>query len=436
MKESLKKPLLFLVIVVIGSVMVLFDIPLLILLPLLIIIGFATLLALGSITIAEIRAGISGLGKSGLLKRLNEIKFFEKKPGGVATAPVKSVPKADAKTDIRKDGGQKSGVRGHISAFVSSVRSLGAVMHQRSKKERKVEDINKLLDRTVSEKVPEPSPAKPAPAAAPPKPAAAGGGAASDDPFVSLSGDEFDEELLKGLGDDMGTATPTAPEPAAPAAPAASLSMPDLPDVGVEADLPVPELDIDAVAGDILKQAGEEAETLPIAKAPESKEGEETAEINAEFGDLENLSLDDIDFGEAEAVEAAEEVAPAGQPAAASPQAASGAGSDAVKTAWVPSDAPKDAAAGAEDEVSTQADMAAFASGAGTDEDLLSSIASDVKRTKKEQDISLVRELKDFRAPASEIEQELGGMFERMNLAQETQKKKTTPKPSPSKTKK
>jgi hypothetical protein len=376
------------------------------------------------------------VGKSGFLKRLNEIKFFEKKSAGVAPVPVKSVPKAEAKTDIRKDAGQKTGIRGHISAFVSSVRSLGSVMQQRSRKERKVEDINKLLDRTVSEKVPEPSPAKPAPAAAPPKPAAAGGGAASDDPFVSLSGDEFDEELLKGLGDDMDTATPTAPEPAAPAAPAASLSMPDLPDVGVEADLPAPELDIDAVAGDILKQAGEEAESLPIVKAPESKEGEETAEINAEFGDLENLSLDDIDLGEAEAVEAAEEVAPAGQPAAASPQAASGAGSDAVKTAWVPSDAPKDAAAGAEDEVSTQADMAAFASGAGTDEDLLSSIASDVKRTKKEQDISLVRELKDFRAPASEIEQELGGMFERMNLAQETQKKKTSPKPSPSKTKK
>lgn len=76
-----------------------------------------------------------------------------------------------------------------------------------------------------------------------------------------------------------------------------------------------------------------------------------------------------------------------------------------------------------EDEVSTQADMAAFAGGGGGDEDLLSSLAADVKHVKKEQDISLLRELKDFRAPAAEIEKELGGMYERMNLAQQTKKK-------------
>jgi hypothetical protein len=76
-----------------------------------------------------------------------------------------------------------------------------------------------------------------------------------------------------------------------------------------------------------------------------------------------------------------------------------------------------------EDEVSTQADMAAFAGGSGGDDDLLSSLASDVKHVKKDQDLSLLRELKDFRAPASEIEKELGGMYERMNLAQQTKKK-------------
>jgi hypothetical protein len=67
--------------------------------------------------------------------------------------------------------------------------------------------------------------------------------------------------------------------------------------------------------------------------------------------------------------------------------------------------------------------MAAFAGGSGGDEDLLSSIASDVKHTKKEQDLSLLRDLKDFRAPAAEIEQELGGMYERMSLPQQTKKK-------------
>jgi hypothetical protein len=88
----------------------------------------------------------------------------------------------------------------------------------------------------------------------------------------------------------------------------------------------------------------------------------------------------------------------------------------------VPSDAPKDANE-LEDEVSTQADMAAFAGGSTGDEDLLSSIASDVKHVAKEQDLSLLRDLKDFRAPASEIENELGGMYERMNRAQQTKRK-------------
>jgi hypothetical protein len=62
--------------------------------------------------------------------------------------------------------------------------------------------------------------------------------------------------------------------------------------------------------------------------------------------------------------------------------------------------------------------MASFASGAGgTDEDLLSSIASDVKTVKKEKDLSLLRELKDFKAPASQIEDELQGMFDQISTA-------------------
>jgi predicted nucleic acid-binding Zn-ribbon protein len=79
-----------------------------------------------------------------------------------------------------------------------------------------------------------------------------------------------------------------------------------------------------------------------------------------------------------------------------------------------------------EDQVSTQADMAAFAGGASSDEDMLSSLASDVKHIKKDKDISLLRELKDFRAPANEIEQELSGVYERMSST-EKNKKKTPP---------
>jgi hypothetical protein len=415
MKESLKKPLLFAVIVVVGSVLVLFDIPLVILLPLILLVGFGTLLALGSITVAEIRNGIAGIGKTGILRRLNDIKFFEKKAADTKK-PTPPVPvKTEVKKETRKAGEAKPGIAAHISAFFSSIGSLGSVLKQRSRQEKKVEDINKLLDKTVSEKVSAPPPAGTAPAM-PAGGSGTGPNKASDldDPFMSLSGDEFDEGLLEGLGDDDGLlASPPAPETAAPGA----LSMPDMTEGG--SDLPEPELDISSAAGDILKEAKENA-----GGGLEEFSGLDGGDLSDEdFGDLDGLSLDDVE-PDAESGEgtAAAPVPGAPSPDTPAPSAAPAADSNAVKTAWIPSDAPKDAGE-AEDEVSTQADMAAFAGGSGGDEDLLSSIASDVKHVKKEQDLSLLRELKDFRAPANEIEKELGGMYERMNLAQQTKKK-------------
>jgi hypothetical protein len=49
-------------------------------------------------------------------------------------------------------------------------------------------------------------------------------------------------------------------------------------------------------------------------------------------------------------------------------------------------------------------------------EDLLSSLASDVRYVKKERDLSLLRELKDFKAPANEIDNELKETYERLIL--------------------
>jgi hypothetical protein len=232
---------------------------------------------------------------------------------------------------------------------------------------------------------------------------------------MSLSSDEFDAGLLEGLGDDDDgvMAAPQAPEAGAPEA----LSMPDL--EGGGSDLPAPSLDISSATGDILKGAGDSAEG-----GLEEFSGIDGGDLSdADFGDLDGLSLDDAEI-EAEAGDGAA-AAPASSspsPETPGPAAAPATDSTAVKTAWIPSDAPKDAGE-TEDEVSTQADMAAFAGGSGGDDDLLSSIASDVKHVKKEQDLSLLRELKDFRAPAAEIEGELGGMFERLSQAQKTRPK-------------
>jgi hypothetical protein len=72
--------------------------------------------------------------------------------------------------------------------------------------------------------------------------------------------------------------------------------------------------------------------------------------------------------------------------------------------------------------------MAAFSGGAGaSDADMLSSLAADVKHVKVEKNFSLLRELKDFKAPASEIESELTDMYTRMDSIKKTQNNKTPP---------
>jgi hypothetical protein len=94
-----------------------------------------------------------------------------------------------------------------------------------------------------------------------------------------------------------------------------------------------------------------------------------------------------------------------------------------VKTAWIPSPAPEEAG-GMEDQISTLSDMAKFSGGASaSDEDMLSSLASDIKRVIKEKDVSLLRDLKDFKAPATDIENELTEMSDRLKASTGRKKK-------------
>ena len=174
----------------------------------------------------------------------------------------------------------------------------------------------------------------------------------------------------------------------------------------------MPPMDFSAEAGDIIK------ENAPGLEEFSGMDGGES--IDADFGDLDNLNLDDVTLEEDGVTAEQSSMEPAAAPAAAAPAAGSSPAVKEIKTDWIQSDAPKEGG----DDVSTHADMAAFSAGAtGTDEDLLSSIASDVKHTKKEKDVSLLRELKDFKAPAEEIEQELTQMYQRLDAAKEKTRK-------------
>ncbi|PKL70526.1 MAG: hypothetical protein CVV30_04010 [Methanomicrobiales archaeon HGW-Methanomicrobiales-1] len=401
MKDSLRRPILFAVIVITGSILILFDIPIIVMIPIVLIVGFAILLILGAITIAEIKTGLGNLKKKstpGQKDKAQPVKTAAKQPG--------------------KKPDKKTGIGFHITSFVSSIKSLGTLLKERSKRGKKVEDINMMLDKTVSEKVVKSSASASGGnggGSSVPLPSGGAGGMTKDqDPFLSLSEDEFDMGLLDSL-DDQDSPVTTAGITDSPDA-----SIPDTMSLETnEPDIPLPSLDVDDVAGDILKDNAEGLDEFGDLGSIES--------LDSDFGDLENLSLDDVDLDEDGQEEPGQSPETPDADAPVKAVTITEPGKDEVKTEWIKSDAPKDASQ-FEDQISTQSDMAAFAGGGGSDADLLSSLASDVKHVKVEKNLSLLRELKDFKAPASDVESELSDMFTRMSAIQKTEKKEVPPK--------
>lgn len=428
MRKEIRRIVLFCTILTVGLLVIALDVTFIQLLAIIFAMAILLPFLLGLITIDEIRSAFSEfkeqrLKKISILKKLDEIKFFEKKAGPKPELPPRPAsipaPKPAQQPDQGTGSARSLPFSAQIGSFVASIKSLGAVIQEKTRRERKVSDINKMLDTAVSTKADKPAapstPAAPAAGASLPAPGGAGAAVVDEtDPFLSLSGDDFDTGLLDGLDDEEGGLSPAEPSAgpgSAPseAAPAADSGLP-------EPELSSPTDDLDAAANDILKAHGGD-EGLDAFSGLESG-----GDTDSDLGDLDNISLDDVDLdaeldeeGMDDGGAAAEE--PAAPPAPA-PAAAPAAGEPpgAVKTAWIPSDAPKDTDMMQQDQIGTQADMASFAGGAsGSDEDLLSSIASDVKTTVKQKDLSLLRELKDFKAPADQIEKELTDMYQKMS---------------------
>jgi len=424
MKESLRRIILFAVIVITGSVMILFDVPLIFLIPLILVVGFIVLLLLGTITVADIRGAFTrkktkNVKKISLIQRLNDMKFFEKKPvkpGTTLAAPEKknNQPKSNGKSPLTAvSTAKKPGAVSHLRSFFTSLGSLRSILKERSKQAKKVEHIDELLDKAVSEKV-ERSALTTAGKGIDiktPSPGSAAGPAIKDreneqDPFLSLSGDEFDPSLLDGIND------PESP---------GSASFGQIPESGAkstgstitmsEPEIPLPSLDIDSEADSILKNSEMDLEEFSGLEGVKS--------MDQDFSDLDNVNLDDIDLD----VDLEEEIPPS-EGAPASPAESK---KVTVNADWIASDAPKGADLPGK-QVSADKDMASFAGGAsGSDADMLSSLASDVKYVAKEQNLSLLRDLKDFKAPASEIEKELQYVHDWMKAGQSSEKKTTLP---------
>lgn len=390
MKESVRRLILFIVIVGLGSVLIFANLPLIVMLPLVVVAGVVLLLVLGAVTPAEIKAAFSNIS----LKKLRKGSANKQEPSAAGSGVKPAAPKEPAaKKPVKADGvkiqEKGGGIKGHLVLLASSISSLKQILTDRKKPAKKPEEINKLLDRTISEKVTKSSLSESAPGTGGGGGSLPGANAGESDPFLSLSGDDLDADLLSGLDDtDLDTSSTAALGGGADSAFAggpgddSDLSMPDL-DMADG-----PDADANAEADAILK-----AHADPGAEDLENLDGGDA--LGESMGDLDNINLDDIDLGDDSPADPAAASAPA---AAMAPTS----GDLIPATPLTPAAEPDN----------DQSDISSFAAGGspGSDEDMLSSLASDIKQVKKEKDVSLLRELKDFKAPATDIEQELQEM--------------------------
>jgi hypothetical protein len=415
MKDSIRRLILFTAIVGLGSVLIFANLPLIYMLPLVVVVGFVLLIALGAVTIAEIKASFAKFSLKNLRQRLNSLQIGGKKTA--VPSPKEAVDKKPVKSSAAKITEKTGGIKGHLSLLASSIGSLKNILSERKKPVKKPEEINKLLDRTISEKVSRGSALESA--AAVPTASGSEGGcgggvpaekANDSDPFLSLSGEDLETGLLDSLDDAELDGLSAAPSESAPAGvggadTSADLSMPDL-------DMPdLPDSDTNAEADAILQAHAE-----PGPEEFENLEGGDAIDEN--LGDLDNINLDDIDLGDDIATS---------EPAAAAPVSEAALGAAPPSGNLIPATPLTPAAE--PDSSTDQSDISSFAagSGPGSDDDMLSSLASDIKQVKKEKDVSLLRELKDFRAPAADIEQELQDMAGQLDTASDKQKKKKAP---------
>jgi len=196
-----------------------------------------------------------------------------------------------------------------------------------------------------------------------------------------------------------------APDSAEGVDTSADLSMPDL-------DMPdLPDSDTNAEADAILKAHAE-----PGTEEFENLEGGDAIDEN--LGDLDNINLDDIDLGDDSTAD---------EPAASPESCCFSCRSHFVRQPYPGDPAYTGSRAGTCHGSSRTYPSFAAGSGPGSDDDMLSSLASDIKQVKKEKDVSLLRELKDFKAPAADIEQELQEMAGQLDTASDKQKKKKAP---------
>ncbi|MEN6610276.1 MAG: hypothetical protein ABFC24_05490 [Methanoregulaceae archaeon] len=359
MKDNVRRALIFLVTVGAGSIFIFVDLPLIFMLPLLVLIGIVLLILMGSLSVAEISQGFRAIPQ-----RIR---------GGKGKVPSKSAGKEtpkQKKTPAVEKKGRFSAVFGSLTQGLKKIKVPAITKNAQDKKTK---EINQKLDATLKPEKQSKKGTESGNAAGGAAAAAGGSGESADDedPFLSLTGEDFEAGLLDELDDEDDSPGLSA-----------GLAATDLPEP--------PE--------DVSEETGETPGELP-------EEGVDIGELEGvDAIDDELSSLDEIDLDAMELDDEEESVRPqktakkaAEKPAepSAAPEQKKVEGNIGFDNAMM------------QEQIPEQIDVASMAGPAGSDDDMLSLLAAEAKIARKQDNDSLLRDLKDFRAPAQDIENEL-----------------------------
>ena len=377
MKDSTLKLILFAVIIVFGSLMILFDIPVFYLLIGAVVLGILVLILAGGVKMPSIKRD-RAKKEVGTPQDVAKKKAKEKKP------PKEKKAKAT---------GTKSGVSDFFSSLKGAFSVLGRDLGRKKKSKAELEThekkIDSLLDQSIQgaavasldDIIPDAAPAEKK---------------KTSDPFTALVGEDLNADLLNGIQG------------------AEDFSILDDSELGIEAGVEdqsqlsaqgdMSSLDITLSGDDNPITLDETNDADEVKEILEAHSGELGLDQDAGMSLAED-AMEGLDGLELEGMDLGEEGEGPAPSAAAAP-----AGKTAATTLASPpgrSEPPKPAAPA----FSPEQDMLSFSKGRGQDDDLMASLRSDAKSTKKSEYASLIRDMKDIRVDASDLQSELEGLL-------------------------
>jgi len=432
MNSGLRRFLIFVIMVGTGTVLILYNLPLFFIIALTAAFGILLIVLLSPPTAAELKSSLLNIYKISFIRRQKAaskpyIKRAEQKAQETQkTVELRVEPFQVQKAEDTKQKRKFSVSPGSLSA---SVKSLGTILRTGKLPDRdNVEETDGIANKTGGEKTGGSALARAAefsqdsmtanrresggsggsgPRAVSPSP--------TDDPFLSLSSDELETGLLDTLDEEDMKRSEIRPDSTPP-----DLSLPYIPgSSGVtigESDIPIPPQEISA-------ETQEEASSIePDLDEFNGLEG--TDSIDQNLDELDTIDLDSVtpegDMWEGE--EDTSQTSPPPKP----PEAATPLPEPQARKERTPPANPPPVVSHVRLKKDDQHDMTVFTAPVSADDRIISSLVDVIKTTKKTKDMSLLRELKDFKAPAKDIEKELSDLYQGLDTISD-RKNKTKP---------